>query len=222
MADDLVLPPRLALRGRAMQPRWQKIHTEICREATPSHTPCDDMAETVMRHRDALTAFMTRIDREINRLTVKVVGQEDASDAQVHHAVAHFEALLDDVLNGHAEVCALDVHGRDAEARELLAGIYRQLLMDIRNWLEDLVRTLADPLAELRRRGQPTTGPVEIALPLHLNTAPEINALRDWMEKETALQIHAPSRTTGLGFWGTVGAMVLGIGIGEALFGGDD
>ena len=124
-----------------------------------------------------------------------------------------------DLLAVYREVLALNPYGRDTQARDLLAGVYRHTLVEIRDWLEDLVETLADPIAVVRRRGLPTTGYVELPLTLTLTAAPELASLSHWVGSNAG---GAARRQSGLGFWGTVGALILGWGIGEALFGDDD
>jgi hypothetical protein len=177
------------------------------------------MAEIVSRHLDELQAIVRKLADRINSLMSDVVANESATDGDVYRAVGRFEASVDDLLAGYREVCAFDAYSRDAEARDLLAGVYRHTLMEIRDWLEDLVETLENPMAAVRRRGLPTTGYVELPLKLTLTAAPELAALARWVEGNAG---SVPIGKSGLGFWDTVGALILGWGIGEALFGNDD
>lgn len=109
---------------------------------------------------------------------------------------------------------------------EMLEHAYRHSLIEIRDWLHELVETLADPMATVHRRGLPTSGYVELPLTLELTAAPELAGLSRWAERQSGYSGFSSStslnRKSGLGFWGTVGAVVLGWGIGEALFGDDD
>lgn len=218
MADEPLLPHRVTLLGEAMRPLWRRIGTQIEHHVLPA-TAVHGMAEIVSRHLDALQARAHRLNDRINSLMSDVVANESATDGDVHRAVGRFEALVDDLLAGYREVRALNAYGRDAEARDLLAGVYRHTLVEIRDWLDDLVETLADPMAVVRRRGLPTTGYVELPLTLTLTAAPELAALSRWIGGNAG---GIPGRKSGLGFWGTVGALILGWGIGEALFGNDD
>lgn len=218
MDDKPLLPHRFTLLGEAMRPLWQKIGAQIDQPAFPV-TPVYGIAGIVSNHLDELQSVAHRLTDRINCLMSDVVANEFAADSDVYRAVGRFEASVDDLLSGYRSVCALDANGRDAEARDLLAGVYRHTLVEIRNWLGDLVETLTDPMAVVRKRGLPTTGYVELPLNLTLTAAPELAALTRWAGREGS---GTPGKKAGLGFWGTVGAMVLGWGIGDALFGNDD
>lgn len=218
MADEPLLPHRITLLGEAMRPLWRKIETQLGHHVLPA-TAAYGMAEIVSGHLDELQVLAHRLADRINSLMSDVVGNEGATDGDVYRAVGRFEAFVDDLLAGYREVRALNAYGRDAEARDLLAGVYRHTLVEIKDWLDDLVETLADPMAVVRRRGLPTTGYVELPLTLTLTAAPELASLSRWIEGNAG---GTARRKSGLGFWGTVGAVILGWGIGDALFGDDD
>lgn len=223
MADEPLLPHRITLLGEAMRPLWRKIETQLGHHVLPA-TAMYGMAEIVSSHLDELQVLAHRLADRINSLMSDVVANESATDGDVYRAVGRFEAFVDDLLAGYREVRVLNAYGRDAEGRDLLAGVYRHTLVEIRDWLEDLVETLADPMAVVRRRGLPTTGYVELPLTLTLTAAPELAALSRWIEGNLGSFSSGSTtrRKSGLGFWGTVGAVILGWGIGEALFGDDD
>ena len=223
MVDEPLLPHRITLLGEAMRPLWRKIETQLGLHVLPA-TAVYGMTEIVSGHLDELQALAHRLSDRINSLMSDVVENESATDGDVYRAVGRFEAFVEDLLAGYREVRALNAYGRDADARDLLAGVYRHTLVEIRDWLEDLVETLADPMAVVRRRGLPTTGYVELPLTLTLTAAPELAALSRWIEGNAGAISSGGTtrRKSGLGFWGTVGAVILGWGIGDALFGDDD
>ena len=115
----------------------------------------------------------------------------------------------------------------DLDERDLLAGVYRHLLTEIRNWMEELVEVIGDPLAAVKRRGLPTSGYVELPINLTLTEAPQLAELHDWLVPglRGAGNDRLPparARKSGLGFCGTVAAAVLGFAIGDWLFGGEE
>jgi len=55
-----------------------------------------------------------------------------------------------------ASFAVLYVTRRHVEARDLLAGVYRHFLVEVRDWLVELVETLADPMVAVKKRGLPT------------------------------------------------------------------
>ncbi|MDR2452698.1 MAG: hypothetical protein LBE85_13275 [Candidatus Accumulibacter sp.] len=223
MDDEPLLPRRVTLLGEAMRPLWRKIETRLDEHVVPV-TPAYGLDEVVSCHLNELHTLGYRLTDRINDLMSDVVANEHSTDGDVYRAVGRFEVFVEELLAGYRDVRALDAHGRDAEARDLLAGVYRHTLVEIRDWLEDLIETLADPMAAVRRRGLPTTGYVELPLILTLTAAPELADLSRWIEGNAGVfpSGAAARRESGLGFWGTVGAVILGWGIGEALFGDDD
>lgn len=223
MDDEPLLPRRVTVLGEAMQPLWRKIATRLDDPVTPSILVYG-MTEIVSHHLDELQSLAHRLNDRVNGLMSDVVENENAADSDVYRAVGRFEAFADDLLAGYRDVRTFNAYGRDVEARDLLAGIYRHTLIEIRDWLGELVETLADPMAAVRRRGLPTTGYVELPLALTLTAAPELVALSRWIEGNADVFSSgvATKAKSGLGFWGAVGAAILGWGIGEALFGDDD
>lgn len=219
MTDEAVLPKRISLLGEAMHPVLAKLRSGIAQQLSAT-APVGSMIDVISVSLNSLQGIVHRLNGQVNALMSDVVSKEDASDADVYRAVGRFEAFLDDLLSEYQGLKRLNAYGADIEGRDLLVGAYRHTLVEIRDWLQDLVDTLADPQAALRRKGLPTTGPVEIPLTLHLTGAPDLAALGRWGERQSG--VFSSSRNSGLGFWGTVGALALGWGIGEALFGDDD
>jgi hypothetical protein len=230
MSDEPLLPPRLTLLGEAMRPVLKMLEREIDRPIQPS-TFVLDMKDILPKHMDALSSFINRLDDRLNRFIPDVVSNETATDAEVYRAVGRLEALLEDMIEEYQGVLAMDVHGGDEEVRDLLAGVYRHTLDEVGGGLQELIETLADPMATIVKRGLPTTGSVELPLVFTLTAAPQLAGLADWVNRQTVTPTtpsssvrHPPParRSSGLGFWGMVGAVVLGWGIGAGLFGEDD
>lgn len=244
MSETSPLPRHLTVLGEAMRPVWQTLTVEL--DAPVRLTaPVVDMFASVQHHLSLLTSTLGRLSEQTDDLMREVLAKQDASDLVVYRAVGRFEAPLLDILAGYHGVCALAARGTARDARDLLAGVYRHSLIEIRDWLGELVQTLEDPLAALKRRGLPTSGPVTLRLLLTLTAAPGLESLSRWAERhspawpcsprklETGLESHSPypplnrpssprKPETGLGFWCTLGALALGWGVGEALFGDDD
>lgn len=230
MSDQFSLPHRVTLLGEAMRPLGRKISAELDMPVAPV-ADVYGINEIVSNHLEALQDIVQRVPDRLAGLMADVVENEEASDAEVYRAVGRFEASVDDLLAGYRGVCALLVFGTDAEARDLLAGVYRHTLEEVRGWIVELVDALADPLAALKKRGLPTSGMVELPLKLTLTAAPQLAALSRCLRRQQAAPGLPPAqppaaaaapREAGLGFWGTVGTLILAWGLGDALFGGDD
>ena len=212
MNDEPLIPRRLSVLGEAMRPVWRKLVSEIDARSWPS-TQVLDMVATVQHNLGQLESAVHRLTERINNLMCEVVTNDAASDSDVYRAVGRFEAPLRDMLANYHGVQSLAAYGADAEARDLLVNVYRHYLTEIHDWLHELVETLADPMAAVKRRGLPTSGYVEFPLILELTAAPGLTGLSRWAKRHSK---------TGLGFWGTVGAIFSEWGICMALFRNDD
>lgn len=221
MTDEITLPSRLVCLGEAMAPVLGKLDAALSEQSQPT-VPVGSIVDVIKEGLSALGGSMPRLSDQVNGLMTDVAANESASDRDVYRAVGRFEGVLDEIISNYRKVCRHSAYGSDEEACELLAGTYRHSMREILNWLKDLVDTLSDPIAALNRKGLPTTGSIEIPLTLTLTSAPELAGLQRWGERHS---LYSPSPTPtnqGLGFWGTVGAIAIGWGIGEALFGDDD
>lgn len=221
MTDEITLPSRLVCLGEAMAPVLRKFDAAVAEQSLQT-VPVASMVDFIKEGLAALGRSMPRLSDQVNGLMTDVAANESATDRDVYRAVGRFEGFLDEIINDYRKIGRQSAFGSDEEARVLLAGIYRHSMREIQVWLQDLVDTLADPKEALRRKGLPTTGAIEIPLTLTLTTAHELAGLQRWGERHS---FYTPSPTPtnqGLGFWGTVGAIAIGWGIGEALFGDDD
>jgi AcrR family transcriptional regulator len=219
-AQEVVLPRRVHVMAEAMQPLRWRLDRQLVHPVVPV-TPVHDMTEVLRRHLDRLSACYRGLTCRVDQLMSDVVANDAASDGEVRRAVGRFEDLVAEMLASWQEVQALDARGHDAQARELLAGVYRRALVETRDWLEALDEVSIDLAAVLRRHGRPPGGPVEIHLPLRLTVGPELAALSRWINRSGCLQA-PPAGAPGLGFWGHVGAAALGWALAECLLGDDD
>lgn len=221
MTDEITLPSRLVYLGEAMVPVLRKLDATLAERSLPT-VPVGSMTDVIKEGLAALGRSMPRLSDQVNGLMSDVAANESATDLDVYRAVGRFEGVLDEIIRDYRKIDRHAAFIGDEEARVLLVRTYRHSMREIQVWLQDLVNTLAAPKEALRRKGLPTTGTIEIPLTLTLTAAPELAGLQRWGERHS---IYTPSPTStnqGLGFWGTVGAIAIGWGIGEALFGDDD
>ena len=215
MNGNPVLPPHVITLGSAMRPMLSKLEARMM--DTPTHRTVAkyDMVDAMSDQIDKLSGTTSGLVTKVNILgdVLSTAG----TDAEIHRTVGGIEVYLDDLLAQRFEVLRWHAVGSDARALDLLAGVYRHLLTEIRDWLEELIKTIADPLAAVKRRGLPTSGSVDLHLMLTLTEAPQLAALHRWVERN-----HRPAGKSNLGLLGTVGAVVVGIAIGGWLFGDGD
>lgn len=227
MSGQTLLPPRITCLGEAMRPVLDALVLAIKAPVRPT-TPVNDMVNDVLLpHFDRFRSLLNHLGARVNALMGDVIAREDASDAEVCRAVGRFVAFLDELVAGYQELQGLDARAENREARDLMVGVYRHALMDMRDCLADLVATLADPIAALTRRGLPTTGQVELPLTLTMTTAPEMAKLMAWAERQSAriMAVRPPEDhgdRGGLGFWDTIATAIIFWNLGKKMSRDDD
>ncbi len=211
MSDTPTVPRRVTLLGQALRPVCATLAARL--DAPPAGTAAaPDMAALLSHHLQAMRGACERLEARVRDLMDDVLANEAASDADVQRSAARFAVVVEDLLDGHRDVRASNARGDDVQARDLLAGAYRHLLVEIRDWLGEVVAALADPLAAARRRGIAPDGPIELEFALRLTPAPQLAALASWARRHSAR----------LGLWDTIGLLAVGWWVGNALFGGSD
>lgn len=217
MNDTIVVPHRLQVLGQALKPVWRNLNAHLEQPSVTS-IPVHGMLDVISRHLDYLQVAVRPLATRIDDLMTDVVSNDGVTDAEVYRAVGRFEAPLDDLVDHFHEAGSLVAFGADGEARDYLVAVYRHSLVQVRDWLKELVDALEDPVAAAKARGIPISGQVELPFYLTMTSAPALEQLNRWIARQSS----SSRRGGGLGFWGTVGALVLGWGIGDALFDDDD
>ena len=217
MTDTIVVPHRLQVLGQALKPVWKNLKERLERPSV-TNVPVHGIIDVVSDHLGYLQGAISPLARRIDDLMSDVVSNEGVEDSEVYQAVGRFEAPLDDLVGHYQEARSLAAFGGESEARDYLVAVYRHSLVQVRDWLKELVDALEDPVSAARARGIPIEGQVELPFTLTMTSAPELDRLSAWLSRQSS----SGRKGSGLGFWGTVGAFVLGWGIGDALFGDDD
>ena len=170
MSSEPLLPPRVVRMGEALRPLLSKVAE---RTAAPAGAGAAEPAtmEFLSHRLQDLEMAATRLKAVVEAMMADVVENEDAADSDVYRAVARLESRVDDLVDDRARL-RRRAAGEFAEGACLLAGVYDGLLGRIETWLEDLVESIADPLAAIERKGLPTSGYVELPLTLNIG-APE-------------------------------------------------
>ena len=123
------------------------------------------------------------MERAVGELGTEAAGNEDAGDAEVYRAVARLESRIDDLLDDHAGLRGVQ-EGELVEGASLLAEVHRGFLDGVETWLEDMVESIADPAAAVKRQGLPTSGYVELRLVLTLDAPRQLAEFRRWLDLE--------------------------------------
>ena len=224
MSKSSILQPGVTALGEALRPMLSELQTQLDARVR-SGLRVSDAAGEVADHLDEMADTLSGLTAKVN--TLGELLSREAPVAEIHRAAGGLEVHLDALLARYSEVRRWRPGVSDLPARDLLAGVYRHLLTEIRSWMEELVEVIGDPLAAVKRRGLPTSGYVELPINLTLTEAPQLAELHDWLVPglrgagDDRLP-PAPARKSGLGFCGTVAAAVLGFAIGDWLFGGEE
>lgn len=197
--------------GHALQPLLRRLQFELTRPMAPTR-PAADPTTILSQHLDRLSGSVQRLVRRVEDMEIDVAANPQAGEADVRRVVDGLTRCVDDLIDGCRDARSLRAGGAAADMPTLLAGAYLHLLGDIEQWLERMVRTLADPGAELARLRQ-ASPPYEIELKLELTAAPQWAEIRQWAQQ------HAP-QTRRIGFWDQLSALVLSWALVGALFGG--
>lgn len=201
------LPRPLVIFGEAVRPLAAALEQALDQPQTAT-VEVSDMLGFISRH---ITTFADLPGPLVDDISSAFSA---SSDAEVHRAVGRLEVRLEDLTSSYAEVCRADVQAEDIEGWSLLSEIYRDVLLQVKGWLDDIGDTLTLPIPELERRGLLTQGTVNVRVDLRAPN--EMEDLTLWLD----------SRCDELGGagqadWSHLAALLAGAGL-VWLFGGDD
>ena len=216
-SDEALLPQHVTLLGEALRPLPAQIDAAL-RTPTPPEEPETSFVTAAQLGLARLDEAVQRMVSEVNALG-RIVTAAEAPAAEVHRAAGRVEAVLEDQLRLHAALYHLSAEPAYARGQELLLATYRGTLIQIRDWLQEIVETLADPMAALEKRGLPTSGNVELRLSLELTAPKELGQFRDWVAQATDEQDERSSRADA---WGGLLTLAAGILLGGLFFGDDE
>ena len=220
---NVTLPPGVAALGDALRPLRLKLQAQMDAPVRRD-LPVVDLAGEIEDHLDELEDTVSGLVAKVNALGELLARERPV--AGIHRGVGGLEVYVDTLLERYSEVRRWRPGASEAAARDSLAGVYRHVLTEIRDWMDELIEAIDDPLAAVKRRGLPTSGKVHLRFDLTLTEALELASLRDWLDSNLPGagdygSRSAPAEKQGLGFLGTVAAAALGFGIGSWLFGGE-
>lgn len=209
--------PRLArpfvVFGQAILPLAENLRSRLERpplEAVRVH----DMLGFISSKTRTLGVTVGDLSNEIKQ------GSDGMSDADVHRAVGRLEVHIESLLASYEEVERASPTAEDFKGWSLLRGLYRDVLLTIQSWLEDIVDISRDPVDGLRRRGYSTQGTVTIRLEFDAH-GPKLEELCLWIEDQVdeleAAERSASRKAGGSLFWWVAAAFGVGW-----LIGGDD
>lgn len=218
---DALLPPHVTLLGQALTPSLQRLERQLKPRARlePS-APLANFAEVAEETLSRFGDSSERLVGEVGRLDA-VVNATDVADAEVHRVAGRVEMVLDELLGGYAALRNLQPASWCIEGHELLLAALRHPLMEIRDWLRELVDTFAEPAAAVEKHRLPNRDQVTLHLALTLTAPPALEAFTRWLEEQEG-QLAGNGQAPQRGKWDGLLALVAGLALGGLFFGGDD
>lgn len=217
MANASLLSPRLIALKEAMGPVARSFRSR--KETAPPRTEdVGDMIYFVSDHLDRIADWWGDFDEEINCRLGPAVTDHDANDAEVRRAVSSLDARLEWLMDDWDDVRNAEPDPTDERAWKLLTDLYRDIVAQVQEWLDELVEVLDDPLAATEKRGLADEKTAHITLSLTFRRPSQTKALARWAEERTIESERAARKKANRESW--IAGILIGIGLGF-LLGGD-
>ena len=226
MDSESILSRQTLALGECARPISSKLRRRM--QSRPNRSkPVTDILSFAHNHLEQIGANVGQFTDELNQLG-RLVAAADTPENAVHRGSARMEIRLERLLDGYDEVRRASPGFADSEGSRLLEKVYRDTLLQIQGWLDDLIECLDDPMGALEKRGLVGEEGKRVPIPLDLDLVPppSMNDLVQWtvergdtlIEEEQAKLIEASSRNSrrGTGLLGLLAAFGLGWS-----FGGD-
>lgn len=227
-SEDMVcvVPAQVVLLGEALAPIAVAARQALVRRVRPSG-PDFMTLESLSRHMGGIEHALSRLNPRLEGLMSDVIRKEGVGQIEVGRSAGRLEQVLSELIDGYLDAKASHAGAEGVEARALILGVYYHHIRDICAWLDDLVATILNPVVALRRRGIEPSGDVVLTVPLNMTSPPEmakLGALVTTLQPPPENRVEPPTRPQqmrddGPGVLGTIGALVFGLGLSEAVFG---
>lgn len=223
-----MLSPRFAIVGDALAPLVNNLRTAMAQDPGLSRHEFV-IPESFSRHLSVIQRVLERLPSRVEGL-ICVNGNGDEPDiAHVYRAAGRLEEVLSEWVDGYQDVKASQAQPEMGEVRDLLVGVYRHHLLEVCNWLADLVKVIADPAAAMKKSDLQMGAGATLTVLLSVTVPPEMDkllAIAKRMQIETAPETESIPATqramqSGPGLLGTIGALAFGIGVTKAVLGRD-
>ena len=230
--NDLVceLPSQVICLGEALPPVIKAVRLAMVRKVRSSGLEFKAIAD-LSSHMGVITSALTHFSPRIEGLMTDVIHNDDAGLAEASRAAGRLEQVLSEFVDGYQTAKA--AHAVDADsrkARALLLGVYLHHVRVICDWMDDLVHAINNPIAALDKQSIPVTSNVVLTIALNMTSPPEMakldalaKGLRQKFEPCIEESPTQPPRDApindGPGILGTIGALAIGVGLTDAIFG---
>ena len=201
----------MAVLGGALQPALRRVEAALDEPARPTGRGESFIAvgERTLGH---LVDALEHLEKETELLHRALA--PDLPEAEIHRAVGRYEVVLDGLLQCHAELRQARPRAAHQRGHRLLVTAFRSMLIQIRDWLREVVDIGADPVQVLKRKGLPTSGHVTLDLTPQFTTPEEMDQFVAWADGQ--------ARAGKSSFWNGIVAFAAGWFVGGLFLGDDD
>ena len=180
MNSGSILPRQTLALGKCVRPIASKFRVRM--ESRPKRSEQEtDFLSFVGNHVEQIQANLDRFVDEASQLG-ELLEVADTSENAVQRGAARMEICLERLLDDYDEVRRTVPGLADSEGCRLLEKVYRETLLQIQGWLDDLIECLNDPMGALEKRGLTVEEGkrLPIVLDLELEPPPSLTDLDRW------------------------------------------
>lgn len=221
---SVTLPPQLQLFLELIRPLRDSFHVRYTHKSTLPDEATADFSSYIAHLSDTLSKLLDALDKQVNRKLNAVVMSDHATWNEIQLEINKLDRMLGELLSEYLYASRQIVSPDCTEGQRLLLSIMRHILTQIKNWLDDIVETLEDPVAACQKRGLPTSGKVEITLTVDITPPKLLAELKSWTDnyvvrKRREIRATQRAASQGGGFWEVLLGLWIGSEILEHLFG---
>lgn len=221
-----VLPPQILLLGEALAPVAKAARQALVRRVRPSGQDFVTL-ESLSRHMGGIEHALSQLNPRLEGLMSDVIRKEGVGPLEVGRSVGRLEQVISELIDGYLDAKSSHAGAESIDARVLILGVYRHHIRNICDWLDDLVATISNPAAALRRRGFEPSDDVVLTVPLNMTSPPamaKLSALVGTLQPKQEERVESSirpqqTRDDRPGVLGTIGALAFGLGLSQAVFG---
>ncbi|MEQ1527519.1 MAG: hypothetical protein ABL911_12340 [Gallionella sp.] len=224
--DAYVLPPHFVL----FQQHLHKHHLNLQSALHSTEIGHRNVHLTPTYLSEQLGYLVEGVD-DITRVVKNTLGNLlsplGVSKIKVDAYMAIFGKKLNSLLLHYEQLRANLVTPSQQYGQTLLIEMYSNVLVELHNWMMDMLTFFADPVTWAKQRGLPTTGHVEISFTLTFTPPPQANELVLWAQNQpgwsaTAAPFRAAPQCASRGLFGNLLLAWMGYELIENLLGDDE
>ena len=177
MSDSIELPAPVILWGQAIRPLCDSLSKALRQTASPSGEPFQGL-EDVCRHLESYTRGLSDLGEMLTAINTSVLGNEQASDADVYRTAGRLEQALQQLIRPYREIGSCAPLPDFPELQPLILGVFRHTLTEIHDWLQRMVEDIQDPASACERRALQVAEGMVLSIDLNLTSPPEMERLQ--------------------------------------------